>query len=71
MSWFDGVKASLGLLLGAGRLLGQEDGLDVGQDAALGDGDPGQQLVQLLIVPGPQVKSGPEKRVTRTTWPNK
>ena len=36
---------------GALALLGQEDGLDVGQDAAQGDGHPGQQLVKLLIVP--------------------
>ena len=43
-------EKDLGLLLGAGGLLGQEDGLDVGQDAALGDGDAGQQLVQLLVV---------------------
>ena len=54
MSWFNGKKASLSLLLSAGGLLGQEDGLDVGQDAALGDGDTGQQLVQLLVVPGTQ-----------------
>ena len=46
---------SLGLLLGAGGLLGEEDGLDVGQDAALGDGDAGQQLVQLLVIPGTKV----------------
>ena len=38
----------LGLLLG---LLGQEDGLDVGEHATLGDGDAGQELVQLLVVP--------------------
>merc|ERR1719209_2114699 len=43
-------KSKLGLLLGAGGLLGQEDGLDVGEDAALGDGDAGQQLVQLLVI---------------------
>merc|ERR550519_185752 len=42
---------SLRLLLGAGGLLGEEDGLDVGQDAALGDSNAGQQLVQLLVVP--------------------
>ena len=32
-------------------LLRQEDGLDVGQDAALGDGHAGQQLVKLFVVP--------------------
>jgi len=40
-------SANLGLLLG---LLGQENGLDVGQHTALGDGDARQQLVQLLVV---------------------
>ena len=49
------TAGALGLLLGAGGLLGQEDGLDVGQDAALGDGDAGQQLVQLLVIPGTKV----------------
>ena len=33
------------------RLLGEKDGLDVGQDTSLGDGDTGEQLVQLLVVP--------------------
>ena len=60
MSWFSGIKASLSLLLSAGGLLRQEDGLDVGQDAALGDGDAGQQLVQLLIVPKGKVKDREE-----------
>ena len=36
---------------GALALLGQEDGLDVGQDAALGDGHASQKLVKLLVVP--------------------
>ena len=44
-------EKDLGLLLGAGGLLGQKDSLDVGEDTALGDGDSGQQLVQLLVVP--------------------
>jgi hypothetical protein len=35
---------SLGLL----RLLGEEDSLDVRQDTSLGDGDTGEQFVQLL-----------------------
>ena len=42
------VKAEgLCFLLG---LLGEEDGLDVGEDAALGDGDAGEELVELLVV---------------------
>ncbi|XP_040288620.1 uncharacterized protein LOC121001555 [Bufo bufo] len=36
--------------LGALGLLGQQHGLDVGQDASLGDGDAAQQLVELLVV---------------------
>ena len=40
------VNLSLGGLLG---LLGEEDGLDVGEDTALGDGHIGKQLVQLLV----------------------
>jgi hypothetical protein len=39
------------LASGALALLRQEDGLDVGQDAALGDGHAGQQLVKLFVVP--------------------
>ena len=38
----------LSLLLG---LLGQKDSLDVGEDTTLGDGDTGQELVQLLVIP--------------------
>ena len=38
------------------RLLGQEHGLDVGEDSALGDGDSGEQLVQLLVVPDGQLE---------------
>ena len=50
-----GVVISLGFgcLLG---LLGEEDGLDVGEDAALGDGDPRQKLVQLLVVTDGQLE---------------
>ena len=44
------------LLGGLVRLLGQEDSLDVGQDSTLGDGDSGQQLVQLLVVPDGKLK---------------
>ena len=39
------------LLGGLVRLLGQEDSLDVGEDSTLGDGDSGQELVQLLVIP--------------------
>ena len=41
-----GNRLSLGFL----GLLGEEDGLDVGQDTSLGNGDSGQELVQLLVV---------------------
>uniref|UniRef100_A0A453MUL2 Uncharacterized protein n=1 Tax=Aegilops tauschii subsp. strangulata TaxID=200361 RepID=A0A453MUL2_AEGTS len=41
----------LGLLLGGGGgLLGEQHGVDVGDDAAVGDGDAGEQLAELLIV---------------------
>ena len=45
-------------LLGAGllRLLGQQDGLDVGQHASLSDRDARQQLVQLLVVADGQLE---------------
>lgn len=50
-------------LLAAGRrsadllgLLRQQDGLDVGQDAALGDGDARKQLVELLVVADGQLE---------------
>ena len=43
------VKAEeLGRLLF--RLLGEKDGLDVGKNTSLGNGDPGEQLVQFLVV---------------------
>ena len=42
--WLVRWRRDLGLLLG---LLGEEDGLDVGQDTSLGDGDTREQLVQL------------------------
>ena len=44
------------LSLGFLRLLGEEDGLDVRQDTSLGDGDPGEQLVQLLVVPNGELR---------------
>ena len=43
----------------AGRflgLLGEEHGLDVGQDTTLGDGHAGQKFVQLLVVADGQLK---------------
>ena len=46
-------RADLSGLFG---LLGQKDGLDVGQDTSLGDGHAGQQLVQLLVVSDGQLK---------------
>ena len=46
-------ELGLGSLLG---LLGEEDSLDVGEDTALGDGDSGQQLVQLLVVTDGQLE---------------
>ena len=38
------------------RLLWQKDGLDVRQNAALGDRDAGQELVQLLVVTDGQLE---------------
>ena len=45
-----------GVLPHAAALLGQEHGLDVGQDASLGDGHPLEQLVQLLVVADGQLE---------------
>jgi len=52
------VLLASGLLAGCAdiRLLGQENGLDVGKDAALGDGDAGEQLVQFLVVADGQLQ---------------
>ena len=47
---FDSVAVN-DLLGGLVRLLGQKDSLDVGEDSTLGDGDSGQELVQLLVIP--------------------
>ena len=44
------------LFLAAGGLLGQKDRLDVRQDTTLGDGDTGEKLVELLIVPHSELK---------------
>ena len=38
-------------LFGLLGFLGQKDGLDVGQDTSLGDGDTAEQFVQFLVVP--------------------
>lgn len=37
-------------------LLGEKNGLDVGQNTTLGDGDTRQKFVQLLVVPDGQLK---------------
>jgi len=48
------LLALLGLLGGGGislgLLLGEEDGVDVGQDTAGGDGDAAEELVELFVV---------------------
>jgi hypothetical protein len=44
------VETCLLLLLGLRALLGEEHGVDVGEDAARGDRDLAQELVQLLVV---------------------
>ena len=51
-----GRFGSHSLFLAAGGLLGQEDCLDVGQDTTLSDGDTGEKLVELLIVPHSELK---------------
>ena len=53
-------KSSRSDLLGLGilataALLREEDSADVGKNSALGDGDAGQQLIQLLVIPGTKV----------------
>ena len=40
----------------ATRLLRQEDGVDVRKNSSLSDGDSGQQLVELLVVPDGELK---------------
>ena len=50
------VSESWNLLLVSTGLLGQENGLDVGQDTSLGDGDSAQELVQLLVVADGQLQ---------------
>jgi hypothetical protein len=46
-------EEDLSLLFG---LFGQQDCLDVGQDTSLGDGDSGQELVQLPVVADGQLQ---------------
>jgi len=50
------LQAKEHLFLVAGSLLGQQDSLDVGQNSSLGDGDSGQELVQLLVVTDGQLQ---------------
>lgn len=50
---WEGKTAAALLLL---SLLGQQDSLDVGQDTTLGNGDPGQELVELLVVTDGQLQ---------------
>ena len=38
------------------RLLGEKDGLDVGQDTTLGDGDSREKLVQLFVITDGQLE---------------
>ena len=54
--WVRLVSESWNLLLVSTGLLGQENGLDVGQDTSLGDGDSAQELVQLLVVADGQLQ---------------
>lgn len=44
------------LLLGGTGLLWQKNSLDVGEDTTLGDGDSGQELVQLFVVTDGQLQ---------------
>ena len=44
------------ILFGLLGLLGQQNGLDVGQDTSLGDGHAGKKLVQLLVVADGQLQ---------------
>ena len=53
---FLSLFASNNLLGLGGGLLGQEHGLDVGENSTLGDGDSGQKFVQLLVVTDGELK---------------
>ena len=50
--WLRASDRSDLLLLG---LLGEEHSLDVGEDTTLGNGDPGEELVQLLVIADSQL----------------
>ena len=50
------VLDRLGALLSSASLLGEEDGMDVGEDTTLCDGHSGKKLVQLLIVADGQLE---------------
>jgi len=51
------LKSGCNLLLGGLlRLLGQEDGLDVGQHTTLGDGHSAQEFIELLVVADGQLQ---------------
>ena len=50
------LRSLLKDLLGLLGLLGQEDSLDVGEDTSLGDGDSGEQFVQLLVITDGQLE---------------
>ena len=54
--WVFSEPADGSVLLALPGLLGEEDGLDVGEDAALGDGDALEELVQLLVVADGQLE---------------
>ena len=46
------------------RLLGEKDGLDVGQDTTLGDGNSREKFVQLLVITDGELKmSGDDSRL--------
>ena len=51
--WPQEIVLRLGSLL---RLLGEEYGLDIGEYTTLGDGDAGEQLLKLLVVPYGQLQ---------------
>ena len=52
VGWLVGRKFDLLLF----RLLGEKDGLDVGQDTTLGDGDSREKFVQLLVITDGELK---------------
>ena len=45
------IVHELGLFLGTCTFLGKQDGLDVGQDASLSDGNASEKLIELLVIP--------------------